>query len=76
MGCGCKGGYRSLNRVAIPARNIIRAVNTSQQRQTQQYAALPPLPVVPPENAGTMTQERLLRAKTRRDAVLNQFGRS
>jgi len=75
MGCGCAGDrFRPLNRPAIPARNIIRAVNTSQ-RVAPQLAALPPLPVAPPENSGTMSQDRRVREKLRRDAVFNNTGR-
>lgn len=75
MACGCASDrFRSLNRPAIPARNIIRAVNTSQ-RVAPQLAALPPLPATLPENSAALTQERRLREKNYRDAVFNQFGR-
>jgi hypothetical protein len=80
MGCGCKGGggggqavARNTGRSAVPRSNIIRSANS------QQNAASPPVFGVLPvqrNNPTTLTADRLLIEKRRRDAIFQALGRT
>lgn len=79
MGCNCGGNkFRQLNRPSVPARQIVRAVNTAQQTAGVPMSSLPPLGMTAPPGGGeqtTLSQERRRKEKLRRDAILSAFGK-